>query len=88
MARPMSCSTGLRSLPSMGAGQSRRNGFDVNRTKSRKATAIQAWTDRTSARSRSGRFWLNTATSAPNSARISTHRSIDPSWFPQTPVIL
>jgi len=30
----------------------------------------------------------NSATSAPNSARISTHKSIEPSWFPQTPLIL
>ncbi len=53
MARPMSCSTGLRSLPferrrDRGAG----TGFDVNRMKSRKAPAIQPCTASTSAFSR------------------------------------
>ena len=29
-----------------------------------------------------------TATAAAKMARINTHSSIEPSWFPQTPVIL
>ena len=40
------------------------------------------------ARKSSGRFDPNSHTAAPNSDRISTHRSIEPSWFPQTPAIL
>ena len=35
-----------------------------------------------------GRLAPKIATSAPNSDRISTHRSIEPSWFPQTLLIL
>ena len=30
----------------------------------------------------------NSATPEPNRERISTHRTIEPSWFPHTPVIL
>ena len=56
MARPMSWSTGLRSLPSIGAGSSRRNGLEVTRMKRRKAAAIQPCTASTSAFSRSGRL--------------------------------
>ena len=53
-----------------------------------KATAIQACTESTLALSESGKLPPNSATSAPNSARISTHNSIEPSWFPHTPLIL
>ena len=31
---------------------------------------------------------LAVATQAPNNARMSTQRSIEPSWFPHTPEIL
>ena len=53
-----------------------------------KATAIHDCTASTLAFSVSGRLPPNTATSAPNSARIRTHNSIEPSWFPHTPLIL
>ena len=56
--------------------------------KSRKAKPIQPCTERTSAFSLSGRLLPKAATRAPKSARIRTQRSIEPSWFPQTPVIL
>ena len=52
------------------------------------AVPIDACTDRTRARSRGGRLSPKTAAAAPNSARISTHSSIEPSWFPQTPLTL
>ncbi len=42
----------------------------------------------TSALSLSGRLAPKAATIAPNSARISTHSSIEPSWFDHTPVTL
>jgi hypothetical protein len=71
-----------------GGVSSRRNGFEVKRMKAMKATPTAAWTDSTRARKRSGRLPPNHAAIAPNSARISTQRSIDPSWFPQTPVTL
>jgi len=78
----------LRPLPSGGAGEIRSNGFDVNRMKARKPTPISACTPSTRARKESGRLLPNSATAAPNSARISAHRSIEPSWFPHTPEIL
>ena len=55
---------------------------------SRKATAIPACTESTLARSVAGRLVPNRATAAPKTARISTHSSIEPSWFPHTPEIL
>ena len=40
------------------------------------------------ARSRAGTLFFETATTPPNSARIRIQRSIEPSWFPHTPVSL
>ena len=54
---------------------------------SRNASAIEACTASTLARSDSGRCPPNSATAAPNAATISTHSSIEPSWFPHTPEI-
>ena len=56
--------------------------------KAKKATPTIAWTPSTRARSVGGRLPPNQAASAPNRARISTQSSIEPSWFPQTPLIL
>ena len=44
-----------------------------------KATATHACTASTRARRRGGKLPPNAATAAPNSARISAHRSIEPS---------
>ena len=49
------------------------------------ATAIEACTLSTLAFSVGGRLRPKAATAAPNSARISTHSTIEPSWFPHTP---
>ena len=46
---------------------------------------IIAWMASTRERNVSGRFWPNTATAAPNSARTSAQSSMLPSWFPHTP---
>ena len=56
--------------------------------KSRKATAMPACTASTLARRVAGRLVPKRATAAPKTARISTHSSIEPSWFPHTPEIL
>ena len=57
--------------------------------KSRKATAIdRLHGEHVGACSWRGRLAPNSATAAPNRARISTHSSIEPSWFPHTPEIL
>ncbi|MNY70238.1 hypothetical protein D3C86_2083310 [compost metagenome] len=88
MARPTSCRIGFKSLPSPGAGIRRAKGLDVRRMKSVNATAIQAWTASTFAFSVSGRLRPKVATSAEKNTRISSHKSIDPSWFPHTPEIL
>ena len=73
----------------MGGGSSRAKGFEVSTRKSRKARpdrALHGKHARTAVRS--GRLPPKTATAAPKTARISTHSSIEPSWFPQTPEIL
>ena len=75
-------------LPSTGAGTSRRNGFEVKRMKSRNAAAIQRLHREHDGLQRRAGCAPNAATSAPNSARMSTQSSIEPSWFPQTPVTL
>jgi hypothetical protein len=62
--------------------------LEVSRMKSRKAAAIQPCTAQHVGLQPVRQVRPKTATSAPNSARISTQRSIEPSWFPQTPVIL
>ncbi len=53
--------------------------------KSRNATAIDDCTLSTLAFSVGGRLRPKAATAAPNSVRISTHSTIEPSWFPHTP---
>ena len=55
---------------------------------SRKATVTQACTDRTLAFKVRGRLPPKNAMPAPNTARISTHNSMEPSWLPHTPVTL
>ena len=55
---------------------------------SRKPTPIMPCTASTRARSSGGRLLLNTATAAAHSDSMNTHRSMEPSWFPHTPVIL
>ena len=52
---------------------------------SRNATAIEACTHSTLAFSVGGRLRPKAATAAPNRVRISTHSTIEPSWFPHTP---
>ena len=54
----------------------------------RNPTPIIACTARTRARSVGGKFRPNSATAAPNSVRMNTQRSIEPSWLLQTPVNL
>ncbi len=64
------------------------NGFEVMRMKARKAMVTAACTASVLARSRAGMLSRDSATTPPNSARIRTHSSIEPSWFPHTPVTL
>ena len=56
--------------------------------KSRKVAAIQLWTHSTRPRRSAGMPREASATAAAKTLRMSTHSSIEPSWFPQTPVIL
>jgi hypothetical protein len=71
-----------------GGGNTRRNGLDVNTVKVRNPAAIQACTASARALRVAGRPCPNRATAAPKPASIRIHNSIDPSWFPHTPVIL
>ncbi len=79
MARPGSCRSGFKSLPSAGGSASRAKGLDVRRMNNRNAAAIQDCTASTLARKSSGIDRENKATAAPNSDRTSTHKSIEPS---------
>ena len=72
----------------LGWGGMRTNGLEASTMKARKVTAMPACTESTLARRVAGRLLPKRATAAPNTARISTHRSIEPSWFPHTPEIL
>src|SRR4030081_725444 len=76
---------GLRHMPSVRVGESRRNGFEGSRMNSRNPTPSIACTASTRALSAGGRFCPNTATAAPNRVRMNTHRSIEPSWLLHTP---
>ena len=87
-ARPGSWSSGLRSRPSSGGGNTRAKGLEVNSENDRKPTAIQAWTDSTRARKVGGRLRPKPATAAPKMARISTQSTMEPSWLPHTLVTL
>ncbi len=76
------------SRPSTGAGQSRVNGLEVSSENSRNPAEEPPSTPITRARSAPGRLRPNLATAPPHSARISAQRMMEPSWFPQVPVIL
>jgi len=56
--------------------------------KAKKPAPIMPWMARTRARRSGGKLVPNHATAAPNNVSISTHSTIEPSWFDQTPVIL
>jgi hypothetical protein len=56
--------------------------------KARKPTPMTAWMPSTRALKVRGRFAPKAATAAPNSARIQTQRTSEPSWLPQVPLIL
>ena len=66
----------------------RVKGFEVATIKSTKVAEIAPWIASTADRRSSGRFAPKNQTAAPKSERISTHKSIEPSWLPQTPEIL
>jgi hypothetical protein len=66
----------------------RRNGFDVTRMNRMNATAIEDCTVSTLALNRAGRLAPKRATSAPNTLRMSTHNSMEPSWLPHRPLSL
>jgi hypothetical protein len=66
----------------------RVKGLEAKTMKARKATPMPACAASTLARSVAGRLPPNTATAAPNKARMRTHSSMEPSWFPHTPEIL
>ena len=75
-------------LMAKGAGATRVNGFDVARMNRRNATVTAPCTASVLARRRGGIPSRARATTAPNRVRMRIQRSIEPSWFPQTPVSL
>ena len=74
--------------PSMGAGQMRLNGSLVVSANSSKPAAVRPRTPMTRARSADGRVRPKVATAPPQSARMRHQSRMEPSWFPQVPVIL
>ena len=74
--------------PSTGGGQTRSSGLDVVSANSRKPAEVKPSTPMTRARSDDGRARPNPATAPPHSARIRHQSRMEPSWFPQVPVIL
>ena len=60
----------------------------MNRMNKMKPAAIMACTASTRARRLGGRLRPNAATAAPYTERISTHSSMEPSWFAHTPETL
>ena len=85
MINPMSCNSGLRSLPfSGGNGNVRSKGLDVSNINRPKPTAIIASTDSARALNTSGRDRLKIATAAPQVANTSAQSNNEPSWADQT----
>ncbi len=84
MIRPGSCSSGLRSAPSIGnQGSERSNGLEVNSMKAWKPTAIMPITDSTRTTMGSGTLRLNRPTRAVQPPSIQPHSNREPSWPPQ-----
>ena len=86
MIIPQSCSSGLRSLPSAGPGNWRRNGLEVNSSSDRKPTETSPITPSTRATISSGSARENAATATVQVARISDQNSSEPSCEPQVAV--
>ncbi|SVK48450.1 Uncharacterised protein [Acinetobacter baumannii] len=82
--RPISCSSGLRSLPSIGKlGSVRVNGLEVMMMNSRKPAMIMPITDNTRATASCGIARLHNATASDQQLSSSTHSSSEPSCAPQ-----
>ena len=79
ITRPGSCSNGVKSRPSDGAGNCRANGLDSVRMKARKPTDTAPITPSTCATKACGKRLENVATATDHSASINTHRSSEPS---------
>jgi len=61
-------------------------GIGREQDEGRNAVAMEACTDSVLARSFSGSERRDSATRAPKNTSTSAHSSIEPSWFPHTPV--
>ncbi len=83
---PGSCSSGLRSRPCKGTGNSRRKGFDAASTKTMKASVSRPSTPNTRACWRNGQWRPRQATASVHSDCISTQSSSEPSCEPQAAV--
>ena len=76
---------GLSSLPSTGkSGNVRVNGFEVNKTKSKKPMLIIPMIPNTRATASCGKCLLNKATAAPQSVNNQIQSNNEPSCEPQT----
>ena len=87
MASPGSCKSGFKSPPSIGYGKDFSNGLDVKIIKDTTKKHKLFWILRT--------LFLNSSVAElflenknPKKVITNNHKSIDPSWLPQTPVNL
>ena len=79
MTKPGSCSKGVKSRPSAGAGNCRANGFDKAKMKTKKPTDTAPMTPSTCATMACGKRLEKVATATDHSASIKTHSTKDPS---------
>ena len=75
-------------LPSTAAGSSRANGLDASSRKAKKPSASAPWAPSAAMKVRSSSRRDISASTAPETPSTVTHKSIEPSWFPQAPLSL
>ena len=79
ITKPGSCSKGVKSRPSAGAGNCRAKGLDKVRMKTKKPTDTAPITPSTCATIACGKRLENRATATDHSASIKTHSTKEPS---------
>ena len=88
MARPISCSKGFKSFPSVGVGNILSNGFEVKRVNKRNPKLSSPRIPITLIEKSFGKLLLYRHTSTVHIDNMSIHNSNEPSWAPQTAEIL
>src|SRR5574343_1803765 len=87
IAKPGSCNKGFKSRPSVGDGNKRANGLEVNNKNRMKPTLTRPITPSTRTRVASGICLLNIATKPVQIDSVKAQSNNDPSCAPHTPEI-